>query len=60
MKWKKFANWSSDDQMWLHLVTKRIPLSVNHTDVIFLQALVVACAVSGIELNVEAVNYFEV
>ncbi|KAH0686133.1 hypothetical protein KY289_016889 [Solanum tuberosum] len=38
--------------MWFHLVTKRIRPSGNHTNVTFPRALVVACAVQGIELNV--------
>uniref|UniRef100_M1DJU1 Putative plant transposon protein domain-containing protein n=1 Tax=Solanum tuberosum TaxID=4113 RepID=M1DJU1_SOLTU len=46
------AGWSPDAKRWLHLVTRRIPPSGNRTDVTFPRALVVACAVQGIELNV--------
>uniref|UniRef100_M1E0Q3 Gag-pol protein n=1 Tax=Solanum tuberosum TaxID=4113 RepID=M1E0Q3_SOLTU len=38
---------------WLHLVNRRIRPSGNHTDVRFPRALVVACAVQDIELNVK-------
>uniref|UniRef100_M1DM57 Putative plant transposon protein domain-containing protein n=1 Tax=Solanum tuberosum TaxID=4113 RepID=M1DM57_SOLTU len=42
------------DQRWLHLVTKRIRPSGNRTDVTFPHALVVACTIQGIQLNVGA------
>ncbi|WMV30758.1 hypothetical protein MTR67_024143 [Solanum verrucosum] len=40
--------------MWLHLVTRRIRPSGNRTDVTFPRALVVACAIQGIQLSVGA------
>ncbi|KAH0722522.1 hypothetical protein KY290_005171 [Solanum tuberosum] len=46
------AEWSPDANRWLHLVTRRIRPSGNRTDVTFSRALVVACTVQGIELNV--------
>uniref|UniRef100_M1AVL5 Putative plant transposon protein domain-containing protein n=1 Tax=Solanum tuberosum TaxID=4113 RepID=M1AVL5_SOLTU len=52
-------NWSPDAKRWLHLVTRRIRLSGNCTDVTFHQALVVACAIQGIELNMGAYVIFE-
>ncbi|KAH0722402.1 hypothetical protein KY289_005446 [Solanum tuberosum] len=48
------TDWSPDAKRWLHLVTRRIRPSGNHTDVTFPRALVVACAIHGIELNVGA------
>uniref|UniRef100_M1DPX3 Putative plant transposon protein domain-containing protein n=1 Tax=Solanum tuberosum TaxID=4113 RepID=M1DPX3_SOLTU len=48
------TNLSPDAKRWLHLVTKRIRPSGNRTDVTFSRALVVACAIQGIELNVGA------
>ncbi|KAH0687963.1 hypothetical protein KY290_016988 [Solanum tuberosum] len=46
------TDWSPDAKMCLHLVTRRIRLSDNRTDVTFSRALVVAYVIQGIELNV--------
>uniref|UniRef100_M1DSN3 Putative plant transposon protein domain-containing protein n=1 Tax=Solanum tuberosum TaxID=4113 RepID=M1DSN3_SOLTU len=45
------TDWSPDAKRWLYLVTKRIRPSGNRTDVTFPWALVVACAIQGIQLN---------
>uniref|UniRef100_M1DP76 Putative plant transposon protein domain-containing protein n=1 Tax=Solanum tuberosum TaxID=4113 RepID=M1DP76_SOLTU len=47
-------DWAPDAKRWLHLVTRRILSSGKHTDVTFPRALVVECAIKGIELNVGA------
>lgn len=41
------ADWSPNAKRWLHLVSRRIRPSGNHTDVTFPRALVVACAIKG-------------
>uniref|UniRef100_M1D8B9 Putative plant transposon protein domain-containing protein n=1 Tax=Solanum tuberosum TaxID=4113 RepID=M1D8B9_SOLTU len=48
------TDWSSDSKRWLHLVTMRIRPSGNRIDVTFPRALVVACAMQCIGLNVGA------
>uniref|UniRef100_M1DE26 Putative plant transposon protein domain-containing protein n=1 Tax=Solanum tuberosum TaxID=4113 RepID=M1DE26_SOLTU len=48
------TDWSPDAKRWLHLVTRRIRPSGNRTDVTFPRALVVACAIQGIQLNMGA------
>uniref|UniRef100_M1DFG3 Putative plant transposon protein domain-containing protein n=1 Tax=Solanum tuberosum TaxID=4113 RepID=M1DFG3_SOLTU len=47
------TDWSPDAKRWLHLVIKRIHPSGNFTDVTFTWNLVVACAIQGIQLNME-------
>uniref|UniRef100_M1DHE2 Putative plant transposon protein domain-containing protein n=1 Tax=Solanum tuberosum TaxID=4113 RepID=M1DHE2_SOLTU len=54
------TDWSPDAKRWLHLVTNRICLSGNRTDVTFPRALVVACAIQGIELNVGGADHVRV
>ncbi|KAH0716987.1 hypothetical protein KY285_013018 [Solanum tuberosum] len=46
------TDWLPDAKCWLHLVTRRIRPLGNRNDVTFPRALVVACAIQGIELNV--------
>lgn len=41
------TEWSPDAKQWLQFVLKRIRSSGNHTDVTFLCALVVSCAIWG-------------
>uniref|UniRef100_M1DZD2 Putative plant transposon protein domain-containing protein n=1 Tax=Solanum tuberosum TaxID=4113 RepID=M1DZD2_SOLTU len=53
------SDWSADIKRWLHLVTRRIRLSGNRVDVTFPRALVVVCAIQGIELNVGVQNISE-
>ncbi|KAH0778465.1 hypothetical protein KY290_004892 [Solanum tuberosum] len=43
------AEWSPDAKRWLHLVSRRICPSGNRTGVTFPRALVVACAIRGID-----------
>uniref|UniRef100_M1DPM1 Putative plant transposon protein domain-containing protein n=1 Tax=Solanum tuberosum TaxID=4113 RepID=M1DPM1_SOLTU len=45
------TDWSPDAKRWLHLVRRRIRPSSNRIDVTFPRALVVACTIQGIELN---------
>ncbi|KAM3270108.1 hypothetical protein P3S67_030014 [Capsicum chacoense] len=48
------THFSAEARMWLHLATRRIRPSRNTTDVTYARALVVACAIQGIRLNVGA------
>ena len=47
-------DWSPAVKRWLHFVTLRIRPSVNHIHVTFPQALVVACTIQDIDINVGA------
>ncbi|KAH0685824.1 hypothetical protein KY284_016377 [Solanum tuberosum] len=53
------TDWSPDAKRWLHLVTRRIRPSGNRTDVTFPRALVVACTIHVIQLNVGAQIFLE-
>uniref|UniRef100_M1D924 Putative plant transposon protein domain-containing protein n=1 Tax=Solanum tuberosum TaxID=4113 RepID=M1D924_SOLTU len=48
------TDWSPDAKRLLYLVTRRIRPSSNRTDMTFPRALVFACAIQDIQLNVEA------